>query len=34
MARRVLMAEASAGRLRGRPRIGWMDEVKVALGSR
>ena len=31
MARRVLMAEVSWGRLRGRPR---MDGVKVALGSR
>ena len=25
MARRVLMAEASGGRVRGRPRLGWMD---------
>ena len=30
MARRVLMAELSVGRLRGRPRLGWMDGVKVA----
>ena len=22
------------GRVRGRPRLGWMDGVKVALGSR
>ena len=29
MARRVLMAEVS-----GRPRLGWMDGVKVALGNR
>ena len=34
MARRVLMAEVSGGRLRGRPRLGWMDGVKVALGNR
>ena len=30
MARRVLMAEVSRGRLRGRPRLGWMDGVKVS----
>ena len=34
MARRVLMAEVSGGRIRGRPRLGWMAGVKVALGSR
>ena len=34
MARRVLMAEVSGGRERGRPRLGWMDGVKVALGNR
>ena len=34
MARRVLMAEVSGGRLRERPRLGWMDGVKVALGNR
>ena len=34
MARRVLMAEAGEGRVRGRPRLGWMDSVKVALGDR
>ena len=28
MARRVLMAEG------GRPKLGWMDGVKVALGNR
>ena len=33
MARRVLMAEVSGGRVRGRPRVGWMDFVKVALGN-
>ena len=34
MARRVLMAEVSGRRVRGRPRLGWMDGVKVALGKR
>ena len=34
MARRVLMAEVSRGRVRGRPMLGWMDGVKVALGNR
>ena len=31
---RELMAEVSGGRVRGRPRLGWMDGVKVALGNR
>ena len=30
MARRVLMAKVSGGRVRGRPRLGWMDGVKMA----
>ena len=34
MARRVLMAEVSEGQVRGRPRLGWIDGVKVALGNR
>ena len=34
IARRVLKAEVSGGRVRGRPRLGWMDGVKVALGNR
>ena len=34
MARRVLMGEVSGGRVRGRPRLGWIDGVKVALGNR
>ena len=34
MARRVFMAEESGGWVRGRPRFGWMDGVKVALGNR
>ena len=29
LARRVLMAEVSGGRVRERPRLGWMDGVKV-----
>ena len=32
-ARRVLMEEVSGGPVRGRPRLGWMDCVKVALGN-
>ena len=28
------MAEVSGGRVRGRPRLGWMDGAKVAVGSR
>ena len=34
MARRVIMAKVSGGRVRGRPRLGWIDGVKVALGNR
>ena len=34
MARMVLVAEVSGGRVRGRQRLGWMDGVKVALGNR
>ena len=34
MARSVLMAEVSGRPVRGRPRLGWMDGVKVALGNR
>ena len=34
MARRVLMAEVSGRWVRGRPWLGWMDGVKVALGNR
>ena len=33
MVRRVLMAKVNEGRVRGRPRLGWMDGVKVALGN-
>ena len=33
IARRVLMVEVSGGWVRGRPRLGWMDGVKVALGN-
>ena len=28
------MAEISGGRVRGRPRLGWMDGVKVVMGNR
>ena len=28
------MAEVSGGQVRGRPRLGWVDCVKVALGNR
>ena len=34
MARRVLMTEVSGGRVRERPRLGWMKGVKVAVGNR
>ena len=34
MARKVLMADVSRGRVRGRPRLGCMDGVKVAFGNR
>ena len=34
LARRVLMAEVSGGRVRRRPMLGWVDGVKVALGNR
>ena len=34
VARRVLMAEVRGGRVPGRPRLSWIDGVKVALGNR
>ena len=34
MARRVLTAEVSGGWIGGRPKLGWMDGVKVALENR
>ena len=34
MARRVLMTEVSGRLAQGRPRLGWIYGVKVALGSR
>ena len=34
MTRRVLISEVSWGLVRGRPRLGWMDGVKVALDNR
>ena len=33
MARRVLTSDVSLGRVRGRPKLGWMNGVKVALGG-
>ena len=30
----VSTVEASGGGVRGRPTLGWMDDVKVALGSK
>ena len=34
MASWVLMAEVGGGWVQWRPRLGWMDGVKVALGKR
>ena len=34
MARRVFTAEVSGGRVRDRPRLGWVDGVKVVFGNR
>ena len=34
LAGRMLMADISGGRVRGRPWLDWMDGVKVALVSR
>ena len=34
MEKRVLMPEVSGGQVRGRPRLGWMNCVKVAFGNR
>ena len=34
MTRRVLIADVNTGRVEGSPRLGWMDGVKVAFGSR
>ena len=31
--RRVLLADVSGGQVRGRPRLGWMDALKVAFGQ-
>ena len=33
VARRGLMAKVNGERVRGRPRLGWMDGEKVALGK-
>ena len=34
MTRRLLMAYVSGGQVRDKPRLGWMDGMNVALGSR
>ena len=34
MASKVLMADISGGRVLGRPRLSWMDDVMMALDSR
>ena len=34
MVRRVLMMKVSGGRIRGKPRSGWLNGVKVTFGSR
>ena len=34
MARRLLMEEVNGRLVQERPRLGWMDGVKVALGNR
>ena len=34
LVRMVLMTEVSGGLIRGRPRLGWMNGAKVALGNR
>ena len=31
---KVVDGQSQWGRVRGRPRLGWMDGVKVALGNR
>ena len=33
LARRVMVAEVSGGLVQGRPRLGWMDGVMVAVGT-
>ena len=30
----LMISEVSGGLVRGRPRLGWMDGVKVTLGNR
>ena len=34
LARWVMTAEVSGGRVRGRPWFGWMEGVKLAFGNR
>ena len=33
MATRMLMVEVSEGRVQGRPRLCWLGDVKMVLGS-
>ena len=34
LAKRVLISKVSGGRVRGRPRLGWVDGVEVAFGNK
>ena len=34
MARKLVMAEITRGQVRDRPRLGWMDGARLALGKR
>ena len=34
VARRVLIVDASGGRVGGEPRLSWKDGVKLTMGSR
>ena len=34
MAKKVMISDVEGNRCRGRPRLGWMDGVKKALGER
>ena len=34
MAKKVMISDVKRNRCRGRPRLGWMDGIKKALGER
>ena len=34
LAKRVLISKVSGGRVRGRPRLGWVDGVEVAFDNK